>query len=159
MSRDNRLYLAWVVALVATLGSLYFSEVRHFAPCILCWYQRTMMYPLALLLGVAALCGDLGIRRYGLTLAAVGWLVSITQNLEVWGVIKSLKACTAGVPCDAKWPIFGDANVAISNIVTIPLLALIAFSLILGLLAWRRQDMHPTVPATVVLNETEVQAR
>ncbi len=138
MSRDNRLYLAWVIALIATLGSLYFSEVKHFLPCALCWYQRTMMYPLGVILGVAAFRGDLGIRTYGLSLAAVGWVTALVQNLEVWGVIQTLKVCQAGIPCDVRWPIFGDAHVALSNIITIPLLSLVAFSLIIGLLSWPR---------------------
>lgn len=152
MSRDNRLYLAWVVALIATLGSLYFSEVKHFLPCVLCWYQRIMMYPLALILGAAALSGDLHIRRYGLLLAAVGWVVALIQNLETWGVIQTLKACQAGIPCDAKWPIFGEANMNISNFVTIPLLSLIAFSFIIGLLAWKREQK----PMVVAESQTVV---
>jgi disulfide bond formation protein DsbB len=142
MSRDNRLYLAWVVALVATLGSLYFSEIRAFVPCILCWFQRICMYPLAILLGVAALRGDLGIRVYALSLAGVGWAVALYQNLEVWGVVQTLKACTAGpigTGCDAKWPWLGTGSgQAISNVVTIPVLSMVAFTLIIALLSWKR---------------------
>ena len=51
--RTALLYPAWVVAIVATLGSLYFSEIRHFVPCVLCWYQRILMYPLVPILAVA----------------------------------------------------------------------------------------------------------
>lgn len=141
MNRDNRLYFAWVVALVATLGSLYFSEIRSFVPCILCWFQRIFMYPLAIILGVAALRGDLGIRVYGLSLAGIGWLIALYQNLEVWGVVQSIKACTAGpigTGCDAKWPIFGSNLSNVSDVITIPLLSLVAFSLIIGLLSWPR---------------------
>ena len=143
MTRDNRLYLAWVVALVASLGSLYFSEIRGFVPCILCWFQRIFMYPLAIVLGVAALRGDLNIRLYALTLAVFGWLIALYQNLEVWGVVKTIKACTAGpigTGCDAKWPIFGNTLTGLSNIITIPVLSLTAFTLILGLLSWGRRQ-------------------
>ena len=141
MTRDNRLYLAWVVALFATLGSLYFSEVRGFVPCVLCWFQRIMMYPLVVVLGVAAFRGDLGGRGYALPLAVIGWVVALIQNLEGWGVIQTLKVCGVGqttAGCDAKWPIFGDSLTSVSNVITIPLLALIAFTLIIGLLSWRR---------------------
>ncbi len=141
MTRDNRLYLAWVVSLVATLGSLYFSEVLHFVPCVLCWFQRICMYPLALVLGIAAFRSDLDARVYVLPLAVVGWAVALVQNLEGWGVIQTLKVCGVGqttVGCDAKWPIFGDNLTALSNVVTIPVLALIAFSALIGLLSWRR---------------------
>jgi len=142
VTRDNRLYLAWVVALVAALGSLYFSEIRGFVPCILCWFQRVFMYPLAIVLGVAALRADLNIRVYGLSLAAIGWLIALYQNLEVWGVVQTLKACTVGpvgTGCDAKWPIFGSNLSNVSNVVTIPVLSLVAFTLIIGLLSWPRQ--------------------
>lgn len=142
MTRDNRLYLAWVVALAATLGSLWFSEVRGFVPCVLCWFQRIAMYPLALLLGLAALRGDLGIRAYALPLAAVGWIIALIHNLEDWGVIQTLKVCgvrqtTAG--CDVQWPLWGGPLANLNSVLTIPVLALIAFTLILALLSWGRK--------------------
>lgn len=141
MTRDNRLYLAWVVAIIATLGSLYFSEVRHFVPCVLCWFQRIMMYPLVIVLGIAAFRSDLSARVYALPLAVIGWVVALIQNLEGWGVIQTLKVCGVGqttAGCDAKWPIFGDTLTNLSNVVTIPVLALIAFTLVIGFLSWRR---------------------
>jgi len=143
VSRDNRLYLAWVVSLVATMGSLYFSEILHFVPCVLCWFQRVCMYPLVVVLGVAAFRGDVAGRVYALPLAVIGWGVALLQNLEGWGVIQTLKVCGVGqttVGCDAKWPIFGANNAALSNVVTIPVLALIAFTLIIVLLSWRRRE-------------------
>ena len=47
------IYIAYLQAWIATLGSLYFSEVRQFQPCLLCWYQRILMYPLIIIFGVA----------------------------------------------------------------------------------------------------------
>jgi disulfide bond formation protein DsbB len=144
MSRDNRLYLAWVVALVATLGSLYFSEVRGFRPCVLCWYQRVAMYPLSVILGVAALGSDLRIRRYVLPLAVIGWAVALLQNLEDWNVIPTLKACSAladptVVPCNTPWPVWGAGTLSgLNGILTIPVLSLTAFTVIIALLSWRR---------------------
>lgn len=139
MTRDNRLYLAWVIALIATLGSLYFSEVRGFRPCLLCWYQRVMMYPQALLLGIAALGGDLGVRRYALPLSVIGWLVALYQNLEMWGVLPALKGCTTdpSASCGTPWPVWG-AGSPLNMVITIPVLSVIAFTLIIGLLSWRR---------------------
>ncbi|MFK7601329.1 disulfide bond formation protein B [Deinococcus sp. SM5_A1] len=144
MTRDNRLYLAWLVALAATLGSLYFSEVQGFRPCVLCWYQRIAMYPLAVILGVAALGADLKIRRYVLPLAAVGWGVALIQNLEDWNIIATLKACSAlvdptVVPCNTPWPIWGAGALSgLNPVLTIPVLSMIAFTLIIALLSWRR---------------------
>ncbi|MFC5849940.1 disulfide bond formation protein B [Deinococcus petrolearius] len=140
MNRDNRLYLAWVVALAATLGSLYFSEVRGFNPCVLCWYQRICMYPQALLLGIAAFSGDLRVRRYALPLAVVGWLTALYQNAETWGWVPVLKACTTNpaASCSTPWPVWGVGNDALNTTITIPVLSMIAFTLIIALLGWRR---------------------
>ncbi|MVN89024.1 disulfide bond formation protein B [Deinococcus sp. HMF7620] len=139
MTRDNRLYLAWVVALVATLGSLYFSEVRQFNPCILCWFQRIFMYPLAVILGVAALGGDLRVRRYVVPLAGIGVLVALYHNLETWGVVPVPLACTAdpSASCGTPWPVWG-LDSPLNTILTIPVLSMIAFTLILLLLSWKR---------------------
>ena len=73
------LYLAfaWVVALVATLGSLYYSEVRLFLPCELCWYQRIFMYPQAVILGLALWRQDFGVWPYSLALSLLGGSVSV----------------------------------------------------------------------------------
>ena len=145
MTRDNRLYLAWVVALAATIGSLYFSEVRLFNPCILCWYQRICMYPLAVILGVAALRGDLNVRRYALPLAAIGWAIALFQNLETWGVVPTIRACSTdpASSCGIPWPVWGSGGLAFLNtILTIPVLSMIAFTLIIGLLSWRRETRN-----------------
>ena len=70
--QDSALGLAWIVSLVATLGSLYLSEVSHFPPCTLCWLQRIAMYPLVIVLGVGALRDDRAARWYALPLAGIG---------------------------------------------------------------------------------------
>ena len=62
-------------------GSLYFSEVADFMPCTLCWYQRIAMYPLVLLLGIAAFRRDRAIRLYVVPLAVVGAAISIYHYL------------------------------------------------------------------------------
>src|SRR6266536_2440469 len=66
---QSSLWFAWIVALVATAGSLYLSEIAHFTPCTLCWYQRIGMYPLAVVLGIAAYRHDFGICRYVVPIA------------------------------------------------------------------------------------------
>lgn len=141
MNRDTRLYLAWLVALVATIGSLYFSEVKGFNPCILCWAQRIFMYPLAIILGLAAFVGDHGIRRYVLPLAALGLGFAIFQNLETWGVVPTIKACSANASasCSTPWEVWGKGQDALNRTLTIPVLSMVAFTLILALLSWPRQ--------------------
>jgi disulfide bond formation protein DsbB len=123
----SSLVLAWIVALVATLGSLYFSEVAHFVPCPLCWYQRIAMYPLAIVLGVAALRSDYGVRRYVLPLVAIGAAISVYHyQLERFPSQTSL-ACSVDVPCTTVW-------VWRFHYISIPFMALSAFALIAALL-------------------------
>ena len=122
----DALRLAWLVALVAMAGSLYFSEVRHFAPCPLCWYQRIAMYPLALVLGIAAVTDDRRIGRYVLPVALVGAAISSYHyQLERFPDQEAV-ACSKEIPCTTIWfEQFGY--------ITLPLLALSAFLLIAAL--------------------------
>ena len=132
MSRSTNLYLAWLVALVATLGSLYFSEVRHFVPCTLCWYQRILMYPLAIVLGIASYRQDGAVRNYVLPLSVLGMGFGIyhvlEQNIPGFG---SPALCRAGVPCNLPY-------IHWLGFITIPVLSLTAFTLITALLASMR---------------------
>src|SRR5579885_3266782 len=68
----SALGLAAAIAVTAMGGSLYFSEVAHYTPCTLCWYQRTCMYPLAVVLTIAAIRRDQRVVPYGLALAGIG---------------------------------------------------------------------------------------
>ncbi|HEY4255192.1 MAG TPA: disulfide bond formation protein B [Chlamydiales bacterium] len=76
------LYFAWLISLVGLLLSLYFGEVLKWEMCRLCWYQRIALFPLALLLGIAAYKGDRHIAPYALVLCAAGGLVALYQVLE-----------------------------------------------------------------------------
>ena len=127
LGRDA-LRVAALVALVATAGSLYFSEVRHFMPCVLCWYQRIAMYPLVVVLGVAALVDDRRVGRYALPLAALGAAVGIYHyQLERFPDQEPI-SCSSAVPCTTIWfEQFGY--------ITMPMLALSAFALI-ATLVW-----------------------
>lgn len=135
--RDYGLYLAWLVALVATAGSLYFSEVRGFVPCTLCWYQRIMMYPQVILLGIASYRQAKGIAPYVLTMTVIGGCVSIYQLLEQhisgFGIAR---ICRAGVPCSGHY-------IDWLGFITIPLLALVAFVLITLLVALAARGEKP----------------
>ncbi|MBI2034293.1 MAG: disulfide bond formation protein B, partial [Candidatus Levybacteria bacterium] len=77
----NILYIAWVQSIAATLISLYYSEVRHFAPCILCWYQRIMMYPLIIIIAVGILRKDKKLYQYVLPMSIIGMLIAFYQIL------------------------------------------------------------------------------
>lgn len=121
------LWLAFAVALTATLGSLYLSEVARFTPCVLCWYQRIAMYPLVVLLGVAAVRRDVGVRRYVAPIAGSGALISIYHiGIERLPGLPS-GACSVGVPCDL-------ILIERFGFITIPVMALVGFLAVLTLL-------------------------
>lgn len=136
MIQGYLLYAAWLVAIIATLGSLYLSEIRGFVPCELCWFQRIFMYPLSIILGIAAYHNDANLRRYVLPLSIVGGTISLYHYMQqkIPG-FAPIRPCTQGVPC----------NVAYTNwfgFVTIPFLALTAFVLITICMVFikRRED-------------------
>ena len=100
---DAALWLAFVVAATCMAGSLYFSEVADFVPCRLCWFQRIAMYPLAVILLVAAIRRDRGVRWYAGPLAAIGALVSTYHYLVEWNPSLEGGACGVGPACSAIW--------------------------------------------------------
>jgi disulfide bond formation protein DsbB len=118
---------AWGVALLAMAGSLYFSEVANYTPCTLCWYQRIAMYPLVLILGIAAIRRDPGIRVYAIPLAAIGAVVAAYHYLLEWFPEIDTGVCQVGIPCTQVW--FREFG-----FVSLPLLALVAFALVITLL-------------------------
>jgi len=121
------LALAWVVALVATLGSLYFSEVAGFIPCRLCWFQRIAMYPLALILLLAVVAKDRRGAYYAVGLPVIGAVVSLWHLYIEANPDAESAGCRIGAPCSTKW-------IDEFGYVTIPMLALTAFAVIAALL-------------------------
>ena len=138
---DAALWLAWLVAAVATAGSLYFSESAHFTPCRLCWFQRCAMYPLAVILLVAAIRRDREIRWYAVPVAAIGAAISIYHYVLEWNPGLEGGACElTGPACSFVW--FREFG-----FVTLPFMALCGFvSVIVLLVATRRP--HPTEATT-----------
>jgi disulfide bond formation protein DsbB len=119
---------AAAVAIVSTLGSLYYSEVANFPPCRLCWFQRIGMYPLAVILPLAAWRRDWSVRWYALPLAVGGGLVSVYHVLiERYPSLES-GSCDPTNPCSIIW-------VERLGYLTIPTMALSGFALIAVLLS------------------------
>ena len=127
MIRPARLWLAWLVAAVAMAGSLYFSEIANFVPCKLCWYQRIAMYPLALVLLIAAIRRDDSIKHYAVPLASVGGLISIYHYTIEWHPSLSSGSCDITAPCTVPW--FREFG-----FVSLALMALFGFAAIVALL-------------------------
>jgi disulfide bond formation protein DsbB len=122
------LFAAWLVAAVATAGSVFFSYVMGFPPCVLCWYQRICLFPLVLVLARGLFPLDPGVVRYALPLAGLGWLVAAYHNLVYAGVVpESLQPCSQGVSCSEEY-------IELLGFLSIPLLSLLAFTVLAGLL-------------------------
>lgn len=126
-------FAAFVLATAATLGSLFFGEVMRLPPCSLCWYQRIFMFPLPLVLGAGLLPYDPRAGRYALPLALGGLGVALWHTLLYVGVVPEEAApCTVGVPCSQ--PTF-----ALFGVLSIPVLSLLAFVGVVGLLIVQRR--------------------
>ncbi len=126
--RWSWVFAAWLVATVSTLGALFLGEVMGYAPCVLCWYQRIAMFPLVAVLAAGLFPFDPRVVRYALPLAVAGWLLAAFHLALVAGWIpESIQPCQQGVPCS-------DVQIVWFGFVTIPLLSVIAFSIIAGLL-------------------------
>ncbi|HEX3087647.1 MAG TPA: disulfide bond formation protein B [Ilumatobacteraceae bacterium] len=136
-----RVWLAWLIAAVATAGSLYFSENAHLVPCKLCWFQRIAMYPLALLLLIAAVRRDSGIRYYAVPMAAIGAATSAYHYLIEWRPSLSAGSCDAAAPCTVAW--FRQFG-----FMSLPLMAFCGFVAIVALLTLDSSDdesLEPTM--------------
>ncbi len=119
--RQYSLYLAWLIALIALLISLFSSEVLNMAVCHLCWYQRVCIYPLAIILGIAAYQNDFKIVKYTLPLAIIGLLFAIYQYLEqmVSGFSPINFCCLKGPDCS-------DIHFKYWGFITFPFLSILA---------------------------------
>ena len=132
--RGSELWLAFAVAAVATAGSLFFSEVAHFVPCKLCWFQRIAMYPLVLL-ALPAVALDRRAARYFLPLPVLGLGVSLYHLLVERGVISETQSCQISAPggCSVKW-------IDELGYLTIPMLAATGFALCIVMLGLAATD-------------------
>jgi disulfide bond formation protein DsbB len=123
--------LAWLVAVVTTLGSLYYSKVQEFVPCELCWYQRICIYPFAVILGIAAWRRDASIRVYAIPVFAIGIVISTYHTwIQAFPPADGTSFCTAAAPCTTRyvWE-FGFVSLpfmALSALVVMTVLLLVA---------------------------------
>jgi disulfide bond formation protein DsbB len=125
----TEVWIAWGLALLATAGSLFFSEYSQFIPCRLCWFQRIGMYPLAAILLIAAIRRDpRGAAFYGLPLALFGSIVAIYHIYIEYHPEAETAGCKIGAPCTTKW-------IDKLGYITIPVLALTVFLAIIALLS------------------------
>ncbi|MEX1214456.1 disulfide bond formation protein B [Saccharospirillum sp.] len=128
---------AWFLAVVSSLSAIYIGEILGQTPCLLCWFQRAFMFPLAVILGVACFYSDFTIWRYALPLAVIGGLFASAHSLLYVGLIpQPIQPCTdTGPSCSgAEMTIFGG--------VPLPFLALGTFVAIIILLMLVRRRIR-----------------
>ncbi|WP_027964851.1 disulfide oxidoreductase [Halalkalibacillus halophilus] len=136
--QENYAVVSWVIALVATLGSLYFSEIRNFEPCQLCWYQRILMYPLVIIYIIGIVLKDGNVFKYGAVLSFIGLgTASYHYAIQKLPFLQDSAPTCGQVGCTSAYINWG-------GFITIPFLALVAFLIIfvVNVIAWKntRED-------------------
>ncbi len=122
------LFLCWLLASFSTAGSLFFSYVMQFEPCVLCWYQRIFLFPLVIILAVGLFPLQRSVVKYALPLAIAGWLTALYHSLLYSGVIpENIQPCSQGISCTEEY-------INLFGFVTIPMLSFLSFSSIIALL-------------------------
>lgn len=122
----NAIKIILAQVIVAILGSLYFSDIKGYAPCVLCWYQRICMYSMFPMIVTALWRKEDKIYQYTLPISILGALIALYHNLLYKGVIKNEEFCTGGISCTSKY-------VEYLGFITIPFMALTGFVVIITL--------------------------
>lgn len=123
------LFTSWLVAVSGTAGSLFFSEVMGYPPCVLCWYQRIALYPLVVVIAIGLATADRRVAIYSLPFAVIGLGIAIYHNLIYYGIVpEGLTPCSEGTPCNAT-------QLELLGFITIPLMALVGFASLTALMA------------------------
>ncbi len=126
--KDNFLLLGFVMSLLATGFSLFYSNVLHYAPCYLCWWQRIFIFPQVVLFGMAYFKNDTKIARYSFPLLFIGTLFSLYQNFIYYFGESSAPCDASGVSCTQR------LVSEIGGYISIPMLCLTSFAVLIILL-------------------------
>lgn len=119
--KENLAEFSLLIATTSTIGSLVFSEILNFPPCVLCWYQRIAMYPLVIILAVGIWKKDKNLPYLVLPFSLIGLIIASYHNLLYYNILpESTAPCTLGVSCTTKY-------IEWLGFVTIPLLSLLSF--------------------------------
>ncbi|MBD7985839.1 disulfide bond formation protein B [Sporosarcina sp. Sa2YVA2] len=135
---ENGLVFIFTISLIATFGSLYFSEIRGYEPCTLCWYQRILMYPVVLISGIALFQKNARIALTTAIFSVIGGSISLYHyGIQKLSFLQENAPACGAVPCTGQY-------VNYLGFITIPFMALIAFVLIfitsLFLMKWQKES-------------------
>ncbi len=124
LKKINPFLFPWFISIIATIGSLFFSEVMKFTPCTLCWYQRILMYPLTILFTFGFFKRDKNIFLYTYPMILAGNLLSLYHYcIQKISSLAPMTVCTMGVPCSGEY-------INWFGFITIPFLSFVAFTLL-----------------------------
>lgn len=119
---NNLVFISWIVALGAVIGSMGLSEILNLKPCALCWYQRIFMFPLAFVLGVGVYRKDDNSAYYALPLSIIGMVIAFYHTLLQWGIIKEvITTCSIDSSC-------AEPQINWFGFITIPFMSFLAFT-------------------------------
>lgn len=124
--KKHALLLSAIVALTATCGSLFYSEIAGYTPCKMCWLQRIFMYPQAIILIMAHVWQDTKIFRYTLPLSAIGFVLAVYHYLLQLGIVETTSCTTVGFSLSCS-----DTFFMTYGYITIPFMAISSFGLLL----------------------------
>lgn len=116
-------YLVLLFSWISMLGSLYYSEVLGITPCTLCWYQRALMYPIAITTFILIIANKKLNEKLVLPVSLLGMIIAAYHYALQKADWNEAASCSPAIPCGAE-------NVNYFGFITIPFLALIGFSLI-----------------------------
>ncbi len=131
------LLLVFLISLAGMAGSLTYQFIG-FVPCPLCWYQRILMYPIAIMSFVALMKRKATeIWDYALVLSIIGGLIALWHNIEKF-LGKDVLACDViGVSCLQNY-------VKVFGFVDIPVMSLAFFVVIILMTLNKRRFSTPS---------------
>ena len=125
MIKNKYLYMAWAISFISTIGSLFLSQFMNLPPCNLCWYQRILMFPLVIILGVGYSLEDRNINLYSVPFVLLGLVISIYHNLLYYKwITPAITPCSSGVSCTER-------QLELFGFLSIPLMSLMSFLILL----------------------------
>ena len=121
--QKNSIYIILTQVIIAIFGSLYFSDIKGYEPCVLCWYQRICMYSLFPIIIISTLRKETKIYQYILPISFLGFIIALYHNMLYYGIIKTI-FCTTGISCTSRY-------VDYFGFISIPFMSLIGFTIII----------------------------
>lgn len=122
--QNNYMMIIFVISAAAFFVSLYYSNILDLTPCVLCWYQRILFYPIFILSSVSIAFKEKLSPKFILALAIPGLILAIYHyGIQKFGISEGFVPCVAGVPCN-------QIDLEYFGFITIPFMSLIGFLLV-----------------------------